>query len=318
MSELNVLRNIQYSGNSGVPAQTLEPENIVGAILCDPSFSISVANLASNTTLKAALAAATLVIGSGRIFPLAALDNPTDNSEASKKSKTAYGRTQFGDEGGYDHSFEIVEGGMELHKNLRKFNDRQMYFMYIDKKNRIFGWKDSAGIMYPFSGDVRFEPFKIHNGTDKAKFMVNFVMDNVTEINDNLGFFACDFDVLKTIKGLVDVTIVETAHSATTATVKVTSAYGCIDMAKDFETILETAANWRLYPVAGGADVVPSGIVYTAATGTDTIGTFVITHASLSASHYLSLDTPAVLAAAGMGGVGHVGYESNTITVAYT
>jgi len=91
-----------------------------------------------------------------------------------------------------------------------------------------------------------------------------------------------------------------------------------IDMGSLFETILETAANVRLYPVAGGADVVPSGIVYTAPTGTDTIGTFVATHASLSASHYFSLNTPAILAAAGMGGTPSNGYESNTITVAYS
>jgi len=317
----NTLTARTAGGNSGVPSQEFNIGKIIGIILADPTFSVSTTNCGTSALFITALAAASLVVGTGRIYPIANLDNPTDNSSDPEKTTSDYGVVRFADDGSIDLTFEFMKGGHELNKNLRKFNERSMGFLLVNEYNQVIGTTDSTGVLKPFTGTVNIFFPKMATGSEVNKYRINLVWDDVTELADDLLFMQCSVDVMKTVKGIVDVTILETAHNATTVTVKLTTAYGAIDMfgiSAAYETALETPANWRLYPVAGGADVVPSGIVYTAPTGTDTVGTAVITHASLSASHYLSLDTPTVLAAAGIGGTPNNGYESNTITVAYT
>ena len=316
MAVINTLTSLSQSGNTGVPAPALHPGLIKGAILIDPSFSLTPSEI---LTIETTLAAATLVVGTGRIFPISGFEEMKDASEEEQVQTLGYGSKTLGREGKYDWSFRITKGGIELLKNLRKFNDRDMSVLFWDENNKLYGWKDDSDNMKGFTLEFFYaKPWKVADGSNDTIYMIRFAMKEVSELNDDLAFVACDFDIANTIKGIIDVTLTEVSHTGTTAIVKVTTAFGAIDLGALFETNLEKAANWRLYPVAGGSDVVPSGIVYTAPTGTNTVGYFTITHSALTASHYLSLDTPAVLAADGMGGSPDNGYESNTITIAYT
>ncbi len=310
MSIVNIPLCTTALGNTGVPSCYFVPKKIKGIFIVDRSFKIEAANLATEALFKAALQAASLATGKGRIYPVANFEAITDNSEELQKETTGYGFQKIAREGLYDFTFEYSEGGMCLHKQLRKFNNSSsLAVMMIDDENKLFG-QIIDGDLYGFTaGNFFAHKVKMNDGSASAKFMINFQLTDPSELNDRFGIIPCSFDVTGSIKGILDITVSQSSVVAGTAKVLLTQVLGGSNLYIDFADLFADTDAWVVKNASTGATVTITSVAKNAAisgwdisfTGT---GGFTIQTASAAA-----------LAALGIGGSPDSGYESDVLSV---
>lgn len=309
MSIVNIPACSTAIGNTGVPSCYFVPKKIKGIFLADRSFKIEAANLATEALFQAALQAASLATGKARIYPVANFEAITDNSEELVKETTGYGFQKITREGLYDFTFEYSEGGMCLHKQLRKFNNSSSLSVFlIDDENKVFG-QLVDGDLYGFTAANFFaHKVKMNDGSASAKFMINFQLTDPSELNDRFGIVACSFDVTGTIKGILDVTVSQSSVVAGTAKVKLTQVLGGVDLYTDFADLFADTDAWVVKNSAGATVTVTGAVKNAAISGWDVSFTGTGVHTIQTAS-------ATALAALGIGGSPDSGYESDVLTV---
>ena len=312
MSILNIPTCESNAGNTGVPSCYFDLGKIKGIFLTKKSTYLSAANLASETALLTAMQTAVMATGDARLYPMFRFQAINDQSEEAVTSTSGYGEVQFSREGMYNWTFELADGGMCLQKNLRKFNGQSGYSVYlVDDKNQLIGKKDSSGNLWGF--DIGFfyaHKLQINNGSDASKYMVQFTMPRVGQLNDQFGVVAATtIDFESDVLGILDLELYQVAVAAGVATIGVRLNCGKTNLYADLKTALAAPALWTATNPSTGATVTITGVT---ADDTNLAFDVAMTH---TGAITIGLASPATLDAASIGGAPLNPYEGIPVTV---
>jgi len=310
MTVINNPNCILKAGNTGVPECTIDPKEIIGAILIPATLALTTTDIETTGLVSVLQTKSILEAVSARVFPFYGFEEIADNSEDIVKVTRGYGNTRVTRDGKYNWTFTFTEGGVMYNKELRKFNfvqDRKVLF--VDKTNNIWGVSDGAAGMKGISLDyVHFKPWKVNDASTPTSMMVEFGMANASELNDEVVFVATGENLPEVLKGCLDVTLTKIASAATTITIKLATKYGQVDLYDFYST--EIAANAAWLVTKAGVVVTPVSTAAVAATKS-----WLITLTAPTGAHVFALEDPTALAVLNVGGTPEVGYEGdNTIS----
>jgi len=303
MAELNNPGCILVLGaNTGIPGCDFAPDKFVGAILLDKSTIIADADIPSIITKLQEL---TLATGRNRIHPIFRFEEIADNSEEETVAALGYGSKQVVKEGKYDWSFRIVKGGMCLNNKLRAFNKASKKVLFVDSNNVIYGTKVEGGIT-GFTMDFFYaKPFKANDASNAAIFNIRFALAKPEEFNEKVAFVKADQDVEESVKGLIDLELVQLAVAAGKVTVGIRTACDKVDIYEALGDALAAGELWKV--TKDGAPVAVTSV----ATNDDAGGwdvSFVGT-----GEHVITLVSASELATANVGGYPENGYEAGIL-----
>ena len=305
MAELNNPGCVLVLGaNTGIPGCDFAPDKFVGAILLDKSTIIADADIPSIITKLQEL---TLATGRDRIHPIFRFEEIADNSEEETVAALGYGSKQVVKEGKYDWSFRIVKGGMCLNNKLRAFNKASKKVLFVDSNNVIYGTRVEGGIT-GFTMDFFYaKPFKANDASNAAIFNLRFALAKPEEFNEKVAFVKADQDVEESVKGLIDLELVQLAVAAGKATVGIRTACDKVDIFQAFGDALAEGTLWSVKK-DGVAVAITSVVENTTLGGWDV--SFVGT-----GDHVISLASAEDLATAEIGGYPENGYEAGLLNV---
>lgn len=312
MAELNKISCTDESGNNtGIPDCFVNPKYIMGIILTPPTFKIAAADMAD---LLTALQTATMAGAGARIYPLinfVALS--ADNSQAPTKESFGYGASIVIKDGDYDMTFQYVDGGLCLHKQLRTFNSKKWGVFFVDADGIIYGYKNGNDLQAIPLNQFYAEKWKVSDGSKSAQFLVD-VSFKSQYLNEFVGFIATadEFDIATTVTGLINLIVKEVTALATgTVKVQINTSCGGANLYDTFKSALSLVGAWSASNAATG-----SAITITTVTANDTDKSFSLAfnttagYPSTGGKINLSLAAPAALAALASP---MVGYESNVL-----
>lgn len=305
MSELNNPGCILIVGaNTGIPGCSFAPDKFVGAILVDKTFKIADADIPAIVTKLQEL---TLASGRNRIYPIFRFEEITDNSEEETIATLGYGAKQPVKEGKYDWTFRLLQGGMCLQNRLRSFNGSSKKVLFVDGNNVLYGTRVPGGLA-GFSMDFFYaKPFKANDASNAAIFNVRFALSKPKEFNEDVAFVKIDQDVEESVKGLIDLELVQLAVAAGKATVGIRTACDKVDI---FEAFGDALASGPLWSVKKAGVTVP----ITTVVENPTLGGWDVSFVG-TGDHVITLASAEDLAAAEIGGYPENGYEAGLLKV---
>lgn len=297
--------NCQAAGsNTGLSDCALVIEKIAGAILVWKGFSLSAADLASDSTLQAALiAAASADLKADRAYPIGNFVDIADNSSDPEQQTFGYGPVVNTSDGIVNWSFPFLKGGLCLLKSLQAFNASDIRVLFYDTAGTLFGWK--VGDTLKGIPLIQFvaPAWKAPTGNTVMDTRVNFSF-LPRYVNKEIGFYKTTDFSLDSIEGLQNANIKQTGTQAKPVyKVKVFTGCSGIDLYDQYATELADDAMWVAKNKAtGGAITISSVAVDTAING------FTITMATTGGypavgSIELNLAAVSVLTAAGITGL---------------
>ncbi|HEX7906233.1 MAG TPA: hypothetical protein VF487_20305 [Chitinophagaceae bacterium] len=300
-------------GNTGIGDCPFLPKHFVGAIIGPVGFKLTAAELAS--TLLAALKTGTHAAKAARIYPIQnfkALD--ADNTEAPTKQTFGYGDQKFIREGKYALSFQHVDGGICLHKNLRKFNGTNLAAYFIDADGVLIGYKNGSDLQMIPLIDFYAQPMKLSAGSEVAKLLIDFQF-KPEYLNELIGFVETrdEFNIDDVI-GLEDVVLsVQTAINATgEVDIKLKTSCGGVDLYDLFKTNFTQLTAWIAKNKTTGAVITITAVTANDSTKSWTVNmdSTDVDYPAAAAKLILSLAAPSVLKAAP---INVEGYESGEL-----
>jgi hypothetical protein len=303
-------------GNTGIGDCPYLPKHFVGAILGPVGFKIPKASIESG--LLAYLKDATHAAKVSRIYPIhqfKGLDN--DATEPPTKQTFGYGDTKKIRDGKYNLSYQHVDGGICLHKNLRKFNDSNVAAFFIDADFVLVGYKNGDDLQMIPQTDWQAQPMKVSNGSEVAKLLLDFQFA-VKYLNESIGFVetADEFNI-EDVEGLEDVVLsVQTAINGTGEVgIKAHTSCGGKDLYDLYKTNFSETTAWVAKNKVTGNLITVSGV--TAVDGTKSwlvnLDDTDTDYPAAAAIIQLSLAAPSVLKA---GPISVEGYESLVLEIA--
>lgn len=227
MAEVNSLECLIGAGNTGIGTCTLDFRNIIGAFLTPKGYELTKTQVAA---LQASLIAAAQADAAGdRIYPIMNFVANTDASESLTVQSTNYGFKFPVREGVNDWSFQYVQGGLCLHKELRKSNGANHDFLFVDADMKIMGTTGSADGYIKAIPNVYFwaHPWKANDGTKVSEYLLQFVFPP-RYINEFVSFVKADFDIPSTVLGLKTVKLTNPSANATPGSYNVKANEGCV------------------------------------------------------------------------------------------
>jgi hypothetical protein len=316
---LNTLVSTDAYGNSGIQATYFSPDEIVGAILVPKDWKIDSTYLGTNgISLKTNMQADTRKTIGDRIFPIFSFGGITDNSAESKYQTFGYGSERKASDGKYTWTFDLLQGGISLIKNLRKFKSSDYDVLFCTRDSYLIGTgTGTTGEMKGVTCDLMdVFPWKAPDGTNATGLKIKFSLSlgATKELNEDVAYIKTDFDIETNVKGLINVTLSDVGTQSTThiyvgaktneGDVNLYSLYGA-DLAKPTAWIYKTAA--------GVVTAISAAAVYAAGEGFDLTGTF-LTGTTIT----IQLETPTALAALSpaIGAEPSNGLESDILSIA--
>lgn len=305
---------VNKAGNTGIPECVIDPKEIVGAILIPASLVLTTTDIETTGLVSVLQTKSLLEALSERVYPIWNFEEIADNSEDIVKVTRGYGNTIVARDGKYNWAFTFSDGGIMFNKSLRKFNfaqDRKV--LWVDKLNRIWGVDDGSEGMRGFALDyLHTKPLKINDGATPTTYMIEFGMSKASELNDDVVFVDTQEQLNETLKGILDVTLVEIATTATEWTILLKTLYGHVNLYGEFAADLAVAGAWLI--TKAGTPVVP------AAVATDAVNFATkVTLTAPTGIHVAAMEDPTALAALGIGGTPEQGYEgANTLSHDFT
>lgn len=307
MANINELQCLQDAGNTGVGTCFFDPKNIIGAFVSLNEFELD------TTDLQASLIAATHDINKAtRLFPIYDFENTADATEKPVIQTMQTGAKHWVRDGFNDWTFQFVNGGLSLLKQLRKFPKSGCSFFFVDASMNIIGLPGSSDTTLksiPSTGGMFLpQPFKLADGSKITAYEVQFVF-NTTYVNDTGAFVHADFDLPSTVNGLQDVNL-SNPGAAAAGVFKVVAKLDATgtNMADLYPTELASGSLWTAKNAATGAAIDIDSVTLS----TDADKHFVITldtgdsdYPTPVAPVLINLAAPATLEAAGVDG-----YES--------
>ena len=314
MGKLNDPVCATVGNNTGNPSCIIVPKNIKGGILIPKATALTSANVLTSAACIAAIQTLTLGLPAARAYPFGPFIDIADNSEEAVFATSNYGVKEFVREGLVGWKFAINAGGIKLQNALRSFNHTKAHSMlFYDKDNVLYGVDDGSGGMKGFSLEEFYaHPWKAPDGSNPAKFFVEFMFSNTKELNEDLVFIKLDSQIENVIKGNIDVELELVSQTSTKAVIRVWTKSAKVNLYAAYSTALASLGVWTV--TTGGASVTPTGVSAIAATEA-----FEFTLTTPTGAHLFNLAVPSVLAAANIGGAPDNGYESTgALTVTFS
>ena len=314
MTKLNDPVCASVGSNTGIPSCIITPKNIVGAVFLPKGTAIAAADVATSGLFIAALQTLVLNPVSTRAYPIGPFIELNDKSEETLYTTTGYGVKQFVREGKIGYQFGIMAGGLHLQKALRAFNHTQAHdVLLVDQDDVVFGCDDGAGGMKGFSIEEFYaNPWKVTDGSNPTKFMVDFMFQNTKELNEDIVFLKLDQNFHSSIKGNIDVELELVSQTSTKAVIKVQTVGSKTNLYGTYSAELADLNCWVV--TKAGASVTPSAIA-----AIDATEAIELTLTTPAGAHLFNLAAPSVLAANDVGGAPDNGYESTgAITVTFS
>lgn len=243
-------------GNTGVGDCSLEISKIVGFFLVSKDFALSVANLADNASLQAALiAAATADNQTERIYPVHGLVEIADNTADPTEQTFGYGPSVIVQDGPYNWTFPFLRGGICLSNALKKFNGSSIRVIFYDSNGTLFGWRVGDDLRGVPLTQFYSNPWRPNTGS--ATMVTNVRMSfNPIYINEQLGFVKVTDFALESIEGLQNIAIKQAGVQAKPV-YKVKLFAGCAgtDIYDQYSTEFADPDMWVATNKATGADI---------------------------------------------------------------
>ena len=305
-NQLNTLTLVDAYGNTGIQQISFTPKEIIGAILVPTGWVADASYIAS---LKANLQADTLKAIGSRIFPIFSFGAIEDKSAESKYETFGYGAEKKASDGKYSWQFALMEGGIDLIKELRKFNGTDYNALFYTRDGVLIGTStDTAGEITGVNIEyVDTLPWKPADGSKSVQTMIKFslAMSATAQLNENIAFIKCDFDVEQEVKGCINVTLTQgTAPAVGVATVCAKTNNNAVNLYDLYSTELAASAAWVVTKVSDGSAISVSSVTKAVAVkGWALAFTYV-------GDVKISLASPSALAALSVGGTPDNGLES--------
>lgn len=313
MSILNNAGCLTQHGNTGVDSCPFDMKEIVGIIITYGSkvFTASTdmagaTGAAKLATFEAALKVAVNAAGTLRIYPIGDFDDPEVKSTETGENETAFGRKTKTRRGKYNLVSRVMKGGVCYANQLRKFNGNNTYKVFLyTADNFLVGTKSgTAGDIKGVSVDyIHTHDTTLPNGKDEAKTMLEIQFSDNRELNEDIAFIKMSDSINDIVKGIIDVNVTLLSQGAATATVKVTTNCGQVDLYDQFSATLATASGWSI--TKAGAAVTPVSVAAVPATKS-----WIITLTTPTGAHLIDLVSAAALDTLGVGGDPDNGFES--------
>ncbi len=302
MSILNTRVCAVAGGNTGYGDCFLTLQNIILNFLVPGNFELTAAQMASTATALAALQAAAVNDNPAlRIYPLPEVVGITDNTEDVVLQTFGYGAPAPVRDGRGNIQFQYIKGGNCVNNQLRKFNNLNYKWIFVDAAGILVGTKVGTSLKGIPLDYFYASPFKINDGSNVTAFMYRTVF-NPTYINEGLGFIPMNLADLQAIAGFQNAVVTLGAARATNV-IKVKVLTGCAgtDLYDTYSAELANAARWAvteggnaitITSVAVDANIKGWTITLDAADPDYTVG----------GPFSVNLAAPSVLAAAGVPG----------------
>jgi hypothetical protein len=316
---LNTLTSTDAYGNTGVQQTYFDPREIIGAILVPKDWKVDSTYLGTlGVSLKTNLQADTRKTVGDRIFPIFSFGGVTDNSTESKYQSFGYGAERKAADGKYTWTFDLLQGGISLIKQLRKFNTSDYDVIFVTRDSYMIGTTTgTAGEMKGVTLDMfDVQPWKISDGTNATGLKIKFSMSlgATKELNENISYIKTDFDIESNVHGCIQVALTDVGtQSITHIFVGAKTNENDVNLYDLYGADLAKAGAWIIKNADGSVNT-PSGVaLYAAGEGFDFTGTFVT-----STTITIQLQTPTALAALSpaIGAEPENGLESDILSIA--
>lgn len=270
MATLSTVACITGAKNTNQGACTFDPKNFIGAFLCPAGYVIPAAQLA---TLQARLTLDSQLDNKAlRIYPVPNFIGFKDSSEKPVEEKFDYGAVNTVRDGVYDWAFRFRIGALNLSNALRSFNGSAYSFLFVDSKNQILGTQalDNTGAA-TIGGiaPVEFyqDPFMPNDGKKTTEYWAKFRFFPA-QVNENAAYITdATFDIMATIKGLIDFVITGSQTAAGVYSLALTTKVGGVNLASLFGATWNFPALFTAKNNATQAAITITGVVYNATTG---------------------------------------------------
>lgn len=310
MSILNVNNCNEAGKNTGYGDCVKDIKNIVGGFLVPSDFELTAQQMETPDSVIQALSDAILAAPASRIYPIANFEAITNNSTEPAVFTLGYGRPLTLNDGMYNWRLQFIDGGICLHKNLRKFNGTNRSILLIDADGSLIGWKSGSVLKGIPLKNFYALPFVPNDYANPTGYFVDIAM-LPTYLNDSPGWVSLDLATLVGLHGLQNIVLSETSGSALPV-LKIKANTGCAvtDLYDLYDDDLADANLWL------ATDIDGNEITITSVVKDADLKAWTVTlddadpHYSVSGPIYLTLVNPATLAQAGI-----VGYEALTLTL---
>jgi len=309
---LRDLTNIGLEGNTGLQQYNFIPSAVRGLILVPKAWR---ANTAYLNDMINQLQADTLKAVGSRIYPVFRIANIEDKSTEDKMIVLGLGDEVNGPKGKYSFIYELLGGGVDLHKELAKFEGSGYNVLLVDDNDVVIGTlTENADEMAGCHINFAVQKPKWTTGADNTKFLIQVTFSNTKELFQNLAIYKSSVSIEQNVVGCLNVTATSLhAASTTKMYIGLTTNQGKIDLVEQFGSSI-TKAGAIILKNADGSVNTPSGVAAGATYGgLEITGTF-----ATGTNMTFELQTLVALAALSpaVGGNSDNGLESNVLTVA--
>jgi len=314
--------------NTGIPACTFDPKEFIGAILVPKGKRFTASEVADWQNTLQTLANAD--DKKTRIYPIGRFVAVTDNSEDVVNETLGYGDEFAIRDGRYKWTFRVKNGSKCFHTQLRSFKGQENKFdvLFIDKQQAVMG----TIIIDQTTGEPTLGGYdlsqiyvpkaKIADGSNSAMYEINFNLADEGQFNDRFGFVLetdQPFDVLKSVLGMLDVSIQNLTPSgapAGTKTLALLSGCGSAALVDLFATELSSPSLWVVKNASTGAAITITSVTPSSVGFVLVLSTSDPDYPTGGQQLAISLAAPSVLATADVISPEGNKFESQTIKIA--
>ena len=308
---LRDLTTLGNAGNTGVQQYVFDPSLIKGIVLVPTDWE---ANTAYLDTMIASLQADTVKAEGNRIYPIFRFGAMEDKSSEEKTIVLGYGDAVNGAEGKYGFRFEVIGGGVDLQKELKKFNGPGRNVLLVDDNDVIIGTSTAnADEMGGMTCNIRAIKPKYPDGTNNTKYLLDVTLSNTKEAFDNMVIYKSSVSIEQNVKGCLNVTLADNGTQSTTHIfISAKTNQGLVNLYDTFDDELADPNAWSILEADGVTPIIPSGVAKVAGTkGWDLTGVYA-TGTTIS----VNLASPSALRTLLIGVAPGNGFESATLELA--
>ena len=292
------------AGNTGIPSCALDPKKIVGVILIPKALVFDSADIGDIITV---LQTASTAAASIRAYPIFRFEEVADNSGDVSVQAYGYGSEKIVRDGKYNWTFKIINGGVMLQANIRKFNKSTAFkVLLIMDDGLIIGTKSGTTSMTGITLDYSYGyPWKISDGAGTfPSYQFRLALAKPEEINEDIAFIDTEgSDIEALVTGILDVELYELEVAAGYWTIGVRTVADKVSLYDAYDDELNDLACWSI--TKAGAAVTPTAIAKDAV-----LEGWKLSLTTPTGAHVASLTSAATLAANDVGGTPETGFET--------
>lgn len=275
--------------------------------------------------LKTTLSALYISNPSLRAYPVKELTGFKDGSKEETKGATgSYGAEQFVKRTEYFWEFELINGVFYANR-LRSFNSPNHGYdvIFLDEGNQIWGTKSETAGVIGLKGftlsEFHVRDNSMNDGTKSPNTVVTFALQDAKEFNENIAMLS---DAVVNIE-LADLTgMIDLTHTSVGGVLKISvgvlKADDKIDLYDTYSTQFAALGMWIVKKggVIKAVGTTANDLVAIAANPITKKWDITLYAGSAGTDFTVEMQTPAILAAAGIGGAPGNYFEDVSVTTA--